>query len=50
MTTGLNDLFKQNLWANLLLLDACTNLSTEQLDATTGGTYGSIRVTLLRLF
>jgi uncharacterized damage-inducible protein DinB len=47
---GLTDFFKQNLWANLLLLDACTNLSNEQLDATTGGTYGSIRVTLMHLF
>src|SRR5215472_6939293 len=50
MTTRLNDFFKQNLWANLLLLDACTNLRNEQLDATTGGTYGSIRVTLMHLF
>src|SRR2546423_13700753 len=50
MTTGLADFFKQNFWANLRLLDACTNLSDEQLDATTRGTYGSVRETLMHLF
>jgi len=49
MTTGLTDFFKQNLWANLRLLDACTNLSDEQLDATTRGTFGSVRETLMHL-
>jgi len=50
MTTGLADFFKQNLWANLRLLDACTNLSDEQLDATTRGTFGSVRETFMHLF
>jgi len=46
MTTGLADFFKYNRWANLTLLDLCAELSDEQLDATTPGTYGSIRDTL----
>ena len=39
-------LFKHNTWANLKLLDFCEALSDEQLDASTTGTYGSIRNTL----
>src|ERR1700733_6877024 len=50
MTTGLTNFFKQHLWANLCLLEACTNLSDEQLDATTRGTFGSVRETLMHLF
>ncbi|MGZ3610958.1 MAG: DinB family protein [Ktedonobacteraceae bacterium] len=50
MTTGLPDLFKYNLWANLRLLDACEHLSDAQLDATTNGTFGSVRETLMHLF
>jgi uncharacterized damage-inducible protein DinB len=50
MTTGLPDFFKYNLWANLRLLDACAQLSDAQLDATTIGTYGSVRETLMHLF
>ncbi len=50
MTTGLADFFKHNLWANLRLLDACTNLVDEQLDATTRGTFGSVRETLMHIF
>ena len=50
MTTGLPDFFKYNLWANLRLLDACTHLSDAQLDATTRGTFGSVRETLMHLF
>jgi uncharacterized damage-inducible protein DinB len=50
MTTGLPDFFKYNLWANLRLLDACAHLSDAQLDATTKGTFGSVRETLLHLF
>jgi uncharacterized damage-inducible protein DinB len=49
MTTGLSDFYQHNLWANLRLLDACAQLSDEQLDATMGGTFGSIRETLLHL-
>ena len=50
MTTGLPDLFKYNLWANLRLLDACAQLSDAQLDTTTKGTFGSVRETLMHLF
>jgi uncharacterized damage-inducible protein DinB len=50
MTTGLAHFFEHNLWANLRLLDACTNLLNEQLDATTRGTFGSVRETLLHIF
>jgi len=49
MTTGLPDFFKYNLWANLRLLDACEHLSDAQLDATTNGTFGSVRETLMHL-
>ncbi len=50
MITGLSDFFTYNLWANLRLLDACTHLSDAQLDATTKGTFGSVRETLMHLF
>ncbi len=50
MTTGLPDFFTYNLWANLRLLDACAHLSDAQLDATTKGTFGSVRETLMHLF
>src|SRR5215472_9532260 len=50
MTAGLPDFFKYNLWANMRLLDACAQLSDAQLDATTKGTYGSVRETLIHLF
>lgn len=50
MSTGLSDFFKHNLWANLCLLDACSHLTNEQLDATIVGVYGSIRETLMHLF
>jgi uncharacterized damage-inducible protein DinB len=49
MTTGLADFYKHNLWANLRLLDACAQLSDEQLDVTMSGTFGSIRETLMHL-
>ncbi len=49
MTTGLPDFFTYNLWANLRLLDACAHLSDAQLDATTRGTFGSVRETLMHL-
>jgi uncharacterized damage-inducible protein DinB len=39
-------LFSHNLWANLRLLERCAALSSEQLDATISGAYGSIRDTL----
>ena len=50
MTIGLPDFFTYNLWANLRLLDACAHLSDAHLDATTKGTFGSVRETLLHLF
>ncbi|MDQ6660372.1 MAG: DinB family protein [Chloroflexota bacterium] len=50
MTTGLPDFFTYNLWANLRLLDACAQLSDTQLDATTKGTFGSVRETLMHMF
>ncbi len=39
-------LFSHNLWANMLMLECCAELTGEQLDATISGTYGSIRDTL----
>jgi uncharacterized damage-inducible protein DinB len=48
--SGLPDFFRYNLWANLRLLDACAQLSDEQLDMTMTGTFGSIRDTLVHLF
>jgi uncharacterized damage-inducible protein DinB len=49
MTTGLPDFFTYNRWANLRLLDACAHLSDAHLDATTKGTFGSVRETLMHL-
>jgi uncharacterized damage-inducible protein DinB len=45
-TDSLTILFSHNLWANLRLLECCAALSSEQLDATISGTYGSIHDTL----
>jgi uncharacterized damage-inducible protein DinB len=45
-TSVLTRLFEHNVWANLKLLDACEQLSDEQLDATAVGGFGSIRDTL----
>jgi uncharacterized damage-inducible protein DinB len=49
MSTTLAALYEHNLWANQLMLEACAKLSNEQLDATTAGTYGTIRNTLIHL-
>ena len=49
MTTGLPDFFKYNLWANLRLLDTCSQLSDAQLDATMQGIFGSVRETLVHM-
>lgn len=49
MNPPLVEFFRHNRWANLRLLDACTRLSAEQLDASTPGTYGSVRATLVHL-
>jgi len=45
----LADLFRYNRWANLLLIDACGELTAEQLDARGSGTSGSIRELLLHV-
>ena len=42
----LTTLFRHHLWANLRLLERCAGLTSEQLDATLAGTFGSIRDTL----
>src|SRR4051794_38072425 len=49
MSTTLAALFEHNLWANQIMLKHCAELSDEQLDATTMGTYGTIRDTLVHL-
>lgn len=49
MATTLAELYKHNLWANLLSLEACANLTGEQLATTVLGTYGNIRDTLVHL-
>jgi uncharacterized damage-inducible protein DinB len=45
-TDTLTTLFSHNLWANLRLLDRCSELSSEQLATTVLGTFGSIHDTL----
>jgi uncharacterized damage-inducible protein DinB len=42
----LDDAFAHHVWATLRVMDACEELSPEQLDATAEGTYGSIIETL----
>lgn len=43
------EFIRQNEWANLRLIDACRDLTDEQLDATTEGVYGSIRSTFMHI-
>lgn len=45
-TDTLTTLFSHNLWANLRLLERCAELTSEQLDASIVGVYGSIQDTL----
>ena len=45
-TDTLTTLFNHNLWANMRLLERCTELTSEQLDATIPGARGSIQDTL----
>ena len=40
------NLFRQNQWANLTLIDACRDIDSELLDVDAPGTYGTIRDTL----
>jgi uncharacterized damage-inducible protein DinB len=42
-------LYEHNRWANERLLDRCAELTEEQLDWASDGTYGSIRDTLVHL-
>ncbi|MBC8509648.1 MAG: DinB family protein [Anaerolineales bacterium] len=46
---SLTTLFSHNKWANLHLLERCSALSGEQLEATIPGAFGSIRGTLLHI-
>ena len=45
-TDTLTTLFSHHLWANLCLLERCAELTSEQLDASIAGSYGSIYDTL----
>ena len=45
-TDTLTTLYSHHLWANLLLIERCAQLTAEQLEATTIGAYGSIGDTL----
>jgi uncharacterized damage-inducible protein DinB len=45
-TATLSTLFSHHLWANLRLLERCAELSSEQLDASISGAFGSIHDTL----
>jgi uncharacterized damage-inducible protein DinB len=45
-TDTLTTLFQHNQWANLRLLERCTQLTSEQLEVAVPGTYGSILDTL----
>jgi uncharacterized damage-inducible protein DinB len=42
--------FRYHRWANLHLLAACADLTSEQLQMTSPGTYGSLAATFLHLF
>jgi uncharacterized damage-inducible protein DinB len=46
---GLLELFRYKTWAALRLIEYCQGLADENLDATTPGTYGTIRETLHHL-
>ena len=43
------ELFRHNLWANAVMLDACRDLSDEQLATELAGTYGRLDRTLVHL-
>jgi uncharacterized damage-inducible protein DinB len=48
-TNPLAEIFRYNKWANQRLFEACRSLSDEQLDASAGHGYSSIRETLLHI-
>jgi len=45
----IEDLYRQNEWANLRIIEVCRALTDDQLDATAPGAFGSIRSTLTHL-
>jgi uncharacterized damage-inducible protein DinB len=45
----LAELFRHNLWANLILIDLCLTLPEEILETNVPGTFGGIRETLAHL-
>jgi uncharacterized damage-inducible protein DinB len=49
MNEALVELFRHKTWATVSLIEACQQLTAEQLDAAAPGTYGSIRATLVHL-
>jgi uncharacterized damage-inducible protein DinB len=49
MSTTLLELCRHSSWATLSLIRYCQGLAAEDLDATTPGTYGSVRDTLRHL-
>ena len=49
MSEALVELFGHKTWATLALIEFCQGIGDEVLDATTPGTYGSIRDTLRHL-
>jgi uncharacterized damage-inducible protein DinB len=49
MNEALVELFRHKTWATSLLIEACQGLDEEALNATTPGTYGTIRDTLRHL-
>jgi uncharacterized damage-inducible protein DinB len=49
VNAALAELFRYNRWANLRLIDACRELTAEQLDARGPGTSGSIRELLMHV-
>ena len=48
-TDTLTTLFSHNLWANVHLFEQCAELTSEQLETTLSGTFGSIKDTLLHI-
>jgi uncharacterized damage-inducible protein DinB len=49
MNPILADLFRHNLWANLVIIDSCAALPDSVLETNVSGTYGSIRDTLTHI-
>lgn len=49
MNSALTEMFKQNRWANLAILDLCAGQDATVLDATAPGTYGTVAETLRHL-